>query len=115
MNTSTPREGDVHAVECVGGHSFTIRYGYYDESERHSTDPIPIYPCFISNPHYTTEGFPLVTRIQDACEHYFTGEENTGDGWCADCLHYSAGHTQIGICQCEHRRKQTLFPETAVR
>ena len=106
MNRLLPREGDVHEMICVGGHSFTIRYGYYSESERHSTDPIPIYPCFISDPRYTDEGYPLVTRIQDACEHYAAGEENAGDGWCADCVHCTSEHTEIGICRCVHRRKQ---------
>ena len=104
MNSHLPREGDIHEVVSVGGHSFTIRYGYYDESERHNADPIPIYPCFISDPHYTREGHPLVTRIQDACEHYMS-EEDTGDGWCADCIHCAGSHFEIGICQCEHRRK----------
>lgn len=106
MNRIAPREGDIHEVVCVGGHSFTIRYGYYDEAERHNTDPLPIYPCFISDPHYTDEGHPLVTRIQDACEHYLPGEDSEGDGWCADCLHCTGIHDAIGICQCEHRRKQ---------
>lgn len=106
MHVQLPREGDIHEVVQVGGHSFTIRYGYYDESERHTTDPIPIYPCFITEPHYTADGFPLVTRIQDACEHYFAGEGTQGDGWCADCLHCSDDQGEIGICQCLHRRKQ---------
>lgn len=105
MNSNLPKEGDVHEVVCVGGHSFTIRYGYYSESERGNVDPIPIYPCFISDPHYTHEGHPLVTRIQDACEHYAAGPEAAGDGWCADCVHCVGSHQEIGICQCEHRRK----------
>lgn len=114
MNTRLPREGDIHEVICVGGHSFTICYGYYTESERGVTDPIPIYPCFISNPHYTQEGHPLVTRIQDACEHYATGEGNVGDGWCADCVHCASEHDEIGICRCMHRRKQQLSTAASV-
>lgn len=106
MNRNVPREGDIHEVVCVGGHSFTIRYGYYTDQERHITDPLPIYPCFITNPYYTQEGHPLVTRIQDACEHYQTGENSDGDGWCADCVHCTGIHEAIGICQCSHRRKQ---------
>jgi len=105
MSTTTPREGDIYEVVYVGGHCFTIRYGYYKDSERDSTDPIPIYPCFISDPHYTEDGFPLITRIQDACEHYNTGNGYEGDGWCADCLHCSGDQGEIGICQCEHRRR----------
>lgn len=106
MNSTAPREGDVHEVVCVGGHCFTIRYGYYAEEERLITDPIPIYPCFISNPHYTEEGHPLITRIQDACEHYECADSG-GDNWCADCVHCSSVHKEIGICHCPHRRKQT--------
>lgn len=112
MERIVPREGDVHAVVCVGGHSFTIRYGYYTELERHSTDPIPIYPCFVTNPHYTQEGCPLVTRVQDACEHYDTGQESGGDRWCADCIYCSDVSKEIGICRCDHRR--LLQPNTEI-
>ena len=104
MSPEIHQEGDIHEIVDVGGHRFTIRYGYYDASERHSTDPIPVYPCFLSHPHYTKEGFPLITRIQDACEYYYPGHLN-GDGWCADCLHCSGEHGEIGICQCSQRRK----------
>lgn len=105
MNRKTPREGDIHEVVCVGGHSFTIRYGYYAEEERQITDPLPIYPCFITNPHYTKEGHPLVTRIQDACEYYETREYGEGDGWCADCVHCTGIHSTIGVCKCPHHKK----------
>jgi len=111
MQNRSPREGDIHEVVCVGGHCFTIRYGYYSEQERGNTDPIPIYPCFITEPHYTEDGRPLVTRIQDACEHYCVGNENDGDGWCADCIHCHITHDEIGICQNLHRRKP--MPGTA--
>lgn len=107
MPQKLPREGDVHEVVCVGGHSFTILYGYYSEEERSTADPIPIYPCFISSPHYTAEGYPLVSRIQDACEHYIAADDG-GDRWCADCQHCTSVHTQIGICGCVHRRKPTV-------
>lgn len=99
-----PREGDIYDVVHVGGHQFVIRYGFYEESERGESDPIPIYPCFISTPHYTNEGHPLVTRIQDACEHYRT-ETGSGDNWCADCVHCISEHADIGICRCPNRRK----------
>lgn len=107
MNAKIPREGDIHEVVCVGGHTFTIRYGYYAESERHTIDPIPIYPCFESQPLYTSDGFPLITRIQDACEHYLSSDGNAGDGWCADCIFCGREHDEIGICQCAHRRKHS--------
>ena len=103
MQNSTPREGDIFDIVHVGGHQFTIRYGYYEEAERGKVDPIPIYPCFIRNPMYTVEGYPLVTRIQDVCEHYCTDEDSGGDGWCADCIHCQNAHEEIGICRCVHR------------
>lgn len=103
MNTR-PMEGDIYDVVHVGGHSFVIRYGYYEESERESSDPIPIFPCFLTSPVHTGEGMPLVTRIQDACEHY-KAVQGEGDGWCADCIHCRNWQAEIGICQCEHRRK----------
>ncbi len=110
MKSNTPREGDVFDILCVGGHQFTIRYGYYEEAERGVTDPIPIYPCFVENPMYTEDGHPLVTRIQDACEHYHTSEENGGDGWCSDCIHCHSTHEEIGICRCPYRRKSKPQP-----
>lgn len=102
-----PREGDIYDIIYVGGHSFTIRYGFYDEAERGSSDPIPIFPCFLTRPMHTGEGMPLVTRIQDACEHY-SAVHGEGDGWCADCIHCANVHNEIGICRCEHRRKPQM-------
>ena len=98
MERTKPQEGDIYSVVDVGGHSFTICYGYYSEAERGVTDPIPIYPCFLTDPHYTAEGHPLVTRIQDPCEYY---EAADGDGWCADCIHCSSVRDEIGICRCD--------------
>jgi len=104
MKSNTPVEGDIFDIVSVGGHQFTIRYGFYEEAERGTTDPIPIYPCFIRDPHYTLEGQPLITRVQDACEHYAPAGD--GDGWCADCIHCSSTEFEIGVCRCENRRKQ---------
>lgn len=105
MDMKIPREGDIHSEVHVGGHKFIIRYGYYSEEERGITEPIPIYPCFITKPHYTPEGLPLITRIQDACEYYETQAEDSSDGWCADCVHCDSIQEEIGVCQCLHRRK----------
>lgn len=104
MERQKPREGDIHEIVSVGGHQFVIRYGYYSEVDRLETEPIPIYPCFLTTPHFTEEGYPLITRIQDACEYYSTGEER-GDGWCADCMHCNITHQQIGVCRCKERQK----------
>ena len=104
MKNNTPREGDIFDIVSVGGHQFTIRYGYYADEERGATDPIPIFPCFLTKPMHTGEGHPLVTRIQDACEHY-RAARGEGDGWCADCIHCQDWQTEIGICRCPYRRK----------
>ena len=113
MKRGLTQEGQIHEVVCIGGHSFTIRYGYYDEAERSSTDPIPIYPCFISDPRYTQDGYPLVTRIQDPCEYYLPAAGAAGDGWCADCIHCSSEHEEIGICRCSHRKRTDPVEELA--
>ncbi len=105
MISSTPREGDIYSIVNVGGHSFTIRYGYYSQEERHTQEPIPVYPCFEMLPHYTEEGFPLVTRIQDACEFYKALEGSEGDRWCADCIYCEGIQDEIGICKCQFRRR----------
>ena len=112
MNRPIPREGELFEIVCIAGHQFTIRYGYYTEEERDITEPIPIYPCFLTDPHYTEEGRPLVTRIQDACEYYETGGEAAGDRWCADCVHCVSKNSEIGICECEHRRRANKTMET---
>ena len=105
MEQSIPQEGQIYEIAKVGGHVFTIRYGYYNELERGATEPLPIYPCFLTDPHYTAAGAPLVTRIQDACEHYLPSSEGEGDGWCADCKFCAGTHDAIGICQSPHRQK----------
>ena len=104
MTGKIPAEGDIFKTIAVGGHTFTIRYGYYTDSEREVMGPIPIYPCFIRQPLYTQDGFPLITVFQDACEHYIPTDGTEGDAWCADCMHCSREQEAIGICQCSHRR-----------
>lgn len=111
MTNNTPREGDIFDIVNVGGHQFTIRYGYYAEEERSTLDPLPIYPCFLTNPCYTEEGYPLVTRIQDACGHYRTRDQGEGDGWCADCVYCTGNHSAIGICNCPHQMKNSVKEE----
>ena len=98
-----PREGDIYDVVHIGGHQFVIRYGFYDESERDDSEPIPIFPCFLTSPAHTDEGHPLVTRIQDACQHY-SAAQGDGDGLCADCTHCRTWQSEIGICECPHHK-----------
>ena len=96
------RDGDLYKIISLFGKSFEIRYGYYEEYERESGEPIPIYPDFVSCPVHTEEGYPFVTQMQELCEH---GESDFSDAFCADCKHYRHGDDLIGICTCEKNKK----------
>lgn len=99
----TPREGDLYKALTVAGHSFELRYGYYEEQERAYCPPVVIFPDLSSAPLHCEDGHPLVTQIQDPCEHFTTTQE--GEGWCGDCIHFSGEHREIGICRCKQRQK----------
>ena len=97
------REGDLYRVIRTFGHEFALCYGYYDERERDSRygELLPIYPDFHASPQYTEDGYPFVTAMQDACEH-FTGDDPE-DG-CHGCAHYRHGEEFLGICCHDGRR-----------
>lgn len=101
-----PREGDLYKRITVAGHTFELRYGYYEDHERQLCPPVVIFPDLTASNIYCPEGYPLVTQIQDPCEHY---KNNTGypENWCGDCDHFSGEHPEIGICRCE-QQKSTL-------
>ena len=104
MGKSRIKEGDVYGIFKIGEDTFEIRYGYYDESDRIGkyNDPIPIYPNFIKNPQYNSEGYPFVTEMQDICEHF---EGQLLVDICCGCTHFKKGDDLIGICQCEKKRQ----------
>ena len=56
------KEGDLYKIIDLYGTKFEIRYGYYDEKDRHSkySELIPIFPDLYKNPKYTKEGFMFV-------------------------------------------------------
>ena len=100
------REGDLFKIINVSDHIFEIRYGYYDDAERYSrfNEPIPIYPDFISEPKYTSDGFYIVTQIQDKCEHYKSRQDLD---ICFKCKHFKEVEDLIGICTClENKNKE---------
>ena len=66
---------------------------------------MPIYPDFRQNPHYTKEGFPFATKMQDACSHY--AGVNTDQPECAECIWYRHGQDLLGICLCPNTRRPT--------
>lgn len=103
MDGKLHNEGDLYKTIKVDGIVFTLKYGFYSETERETGWPIPILPDFLNAPIYTRDGFPLATRIQDSCEHYCAKNEK-GDYWCGDCKHFSNPKEDVGICLCEKRR-----------
>ena len=68
-----PKEGDLFKVINLHGHTFQLYYGYYENCDRDNpaVDPMPIYPDFVAEPRFTSEGFAFVTKMQDPCKHYF--------------------------------------------
>lgn len=100
-----PREGDLYARIEHGGRTFELYYGYYEECDRQNpmVKPIPVYPDFIKRPQYDNDGYPFVTDMQDACR-FFVGKDP--DDGCYTCKHYCKVIKFIGVCSCEHRRKQ---------
>lgn len=97
------REGDLYAVVKVFGKTFEIYYGYYEDYERNSpyNDPVPIYPDLIKDPQYDAQGYPIVTEMQVACEHY---DGSVQDDSCGRCAHFQKGERLFGRCGCERRR-----------
>lgn len=98
------KEGDLYKEFTIGGRTFRLFYGYYEEFEREYNEPIVIYPDFIQNPVFTDEGVPIVTAMQDVCEHY-AGKQG-GDG-CADCIYFRTSEELFGLCGCVKRRKRS--------
>lgn len=101
----SPREGELFKVIRSHGRSFEIRYGFYEERDRHSpfAEPMAIYPDFLAQPDYTDDGMPFVTAIQHPC-HRFTREKDE-NSTCEDCGHYRQCEELIGLCVCPENRK----------
>ncbi len=95
------KEGELYKTIIVGGHSFELRYGYYEEFEKESGEPIVIYPDLLNNPLYDENDYQIVTAIQVPCEYYLAFDTDSLDGCCGDCTYYSDPYQAIGICKCE--------------
>lgn len=93
-----PKEGEIYKTISIGGKEFVIRYGYYEDYERESGEPVPIYPDFLSSPCLTDDGRSFVTQMQSLCER---GTSSFDDGLCVDCKYFIYGDDMIGICGCE--------------
>ena len=97
------RDGDLYKMLNAFGKTFEIRYGYYEDFEKSTGEPIPIYPDFIKAPEYTDDGKLFVTAMQDSCQ--FARLKTNGFGFCVDCVYYDSGDDFIGTCLCEHNKK----------
>lgn len=94
-----PREGDLFKVITVFGATFEIKYGFYDERDRHTlfAEPVAIYPNFLEHPRFTDDGKPFVTEMQEPCP-CFNGRRDENSG-CGDCVFYNGCEELIGICK----------------
>ena len=92
------KEGDLYKKIEIFGEIFEIYYGYYEKRERDNPqiEPMPIYPDFIINPKFTKDGYPFVTKMQDACAYYKGKPSKYSE--CAECEYYRHGDDFLGIC-----------------
>ena len=103
----TPKEGDLYKEVTISDKTFRLLYGYYESFERESpfNDPIPIYPDFIKEPHYTAEGIPIATAMQNVCEFY--NGKNDEDSSCSDCVFFQKYEELFGLCNCSHNKRES--------
>ena len=90
----------------AGGHRFSLRYGYYEDFERNRGEPVVIYPDLLGAPMYSTDGFRLVTAIQDVCDSFEARGAVEEDACCCDCRFYRNSRSCIDICTCELNREK---------
>ncbi len=102
---STPKEGDLYKEVTISGKTFKLLYGYYESFEResHFNEPMPIYPDFIKEPHYSDEGIPIVTAMQNVCKFY--NGKNDEDSSCSDCEFFEKKEDLFGFCKCTERKR----------
>lgn len=101
----TPKEGELYKEVTISGKTFRLLYGYYESFERESpfNEPIPIYPNFIEDPHYTDEGIPIATAMQNVCQFY--SGKNDEDSSCADCGFFQSCEELFGLCNCPQNKR----------
>ena len=97
------KDGDVYKIINIQGRVFELKYGFYEEYEKDSSDPIPIYPDFLANPEYTDEGIPFVSGIQTACGGFDGKDRELG---CYGCKYFSEYEDLIGLCRLESNRRR---------
>ena len=95
------RDGDLYRIIFVNGRGFEIRYGYYEDFERESGEPVPIYPDLGSSLMHGEDGRRVVTAMQDVCP-WFEGE--CSESGCWGCRHFEPADDLIGICNNDNNR-----------
>ncbi len=102
------REGELYKTVMLHGHTFELCYGYYEECDRENPviDPMPIYPDFLKEPKYTSQGLPFVTKMQDACIYYIGKQIKDRD--CAECKYYKHGEDLLGVCTCPEKNRLSV-------
>lgn len=101
----THNEGELFKRIELYGSTFDIRYGYYEDIDR-QYEPYEVYPDFIKNPVYTSDGAPFVTLTQTPCA-YFQKKKNAFDGDCGTCIYMEHGDGLIAVCRCPQNRKES--------
>ena len=100
-----PKEGELFKIIQLFGKTFEIRYGFYEERDRHTpyAEPIAIYPDFEKEPLHTDDGTPFVTEMQSPCA-CFIGKMDE-NSVCGDCSYYRRGDELLGTCACPKNKK----------
>ena len=100
------KEGELYREVTISDKTFRLLYGYYESFERDCpfNDPIPIYPDLIKQPHYTPEGIPIVTAMQNVCEFY--NGKNDEDSSCSDCGFFQKHEELFGFCCCPKNKRE---------
>ncbi len=107
-----PKEGDLYMVINSHGHTFELKYGYYEETDREYGEPVVIYPDLKNSLIYTKDGYPLVTAVQVPCEHYEIEQGHLPEECCSDCIYYIDSKNEIDVCLCEKKRKPIVATKT---
>ena len=106
-----PKEGDIYKIVKIDGYTFELRFGYYADFERETSEPVLLYPDLSEHKLYTNEGRQLVTAIQEPCVHYIGAGRRSGDECCCDCRYYIYPGEEIGICSYEENRADSDLRE----
>ena len=106
IDVQSIKEGDLYKIVSAGGHTFELRYGYYEDYERRGGEPVVIYPDLKESPLYSSDGYKIVTAVQDTCKMFAPRGDVDEDAVCSDCMYYRGSKNCIDICTCERNRKK---------